>query len=143
MRSKSITFTVHELEANSYHPLVSGKINGMAVNLIIDTGASRTVIDTSVAENFKVDSSVEKEAFAAGINAQTLAVNQVVIPKLKLDGSTFKNVTAFSTDLSPISNLYEQISGIKIHGLIGCDFLVTHNARVDFLKRKIFWHKTH
>jgi len=40
-----IPFRVVELEPNSYHILVNANINNTPVVLIVDSGASRTVID--------------------------------------------------------------------------------------------------
>jgi predicted aspartyl protease len=133
----SIPFIVQEIESSSYHPIVSGSINGTAISLILDTGASRTVIDSALTNRFPTIENQNQETFAAGINAQKMEVRHVEIPSITFGKIEFTNLTVFSTDLSAISDLYERMAGMKIHGLIGCDFLEQHKANIDFEKRVI------
>ncbi|MFP4556413.1 MAG: retropepsin-like aspartic protease [Bacteroidales bacterium] len=140
--NKKIPFTLKELESNSFHPIVFGSINGAAMNLIVDTGASRTVIDKSFAKDIEIINNQNEEPFAAGINAEKMEVQQVKIPVLKLGEIRFNEITVFTTDLSAISELYEQMVGLKIGGLIGCDFLKQHNAVVNFKENIIHIHAT-
>lgn len=129
---KQIPFTLKELESNSFHPIVFGSINGVAMNFIVDTGASRTVIDESFAKDIEIIKSENEEPFAAGINAEKLVVQQVEIPILELGEITFEKMPVFTTDLSGISELYEQMVGLTIGGLLGCDFFKNHQAVVNF-----------
>jgi predicted aspartyl protease len=133
----SIPFVVQEIESFSFHPLITAEIEGRSISLILDTGASRTVIDSSLTEHFSVIENQNQETFAAGINAQKMQVEQVKIPTIKIGNIEFSNLLAFSTDLSPVSALYEQMVGLKIEGLLGCDFLEKHKAIIDFEKRVI------
>lgn len=132
-----IPFQVMEIEPRSFHPIVLGRIDGFEVNLILDTGASRTVIDRSIAANFPVIEIESAEPFAAGINAQRISVEQVEIPSLVLGDIDFGKILAFTADLSPISQLYNEMMNFSIHGLLGCDFLEQHKASVDFETRLI------
>jgi len=133
----TIPFEVKELETASYHPILRGKINGFEVNLIIDTGASRTVIDKSITVNFPVIQIDSVEPYAAGINAQKIAVEQVEIPSFILGEVDFGKTAVFITDLSPISQLYNEMVNFPIHGLLGCDFLENFKAKIDFKTRTI------
>ena len=132
-----IPFQVMEIEQGSFHPIILGKIDGLEVNLILDTGASRTVIDKSIAVNLPIIEIESAEPFAAGINAQRISVEQVEIPSLILGDIDFGKTLAFTTDLSPISQLYTEMMDFPIHGLLGCDFLERYKAVVDFNTRMI------
>jgi hypothetical protein len=134
---RSIPFVVQEIENHSFHPLVTGEIDGKIISLILDTGASRTVIDNSLTIGLSTIENIDQETFAAGINAQKMEVTQVKVPSLKIGNIEFRDLIAFSTDLSAVSNLYEQMAGVKIDGLLGCDFLVKHQAIIDFEKGTI------
>ncbi|HOP04016.1 MAG TPA: retropepsin-like aspartic protease [Tenuifilaceae bacterium] len=127
-----VPFEVVEIEEGSYHPIVRGYINGFQVNLILDTGASRTVIDNTLAENLPKVEVESAEPYAAGINAQRLMVEQVKLPSLILGAIDFGSMNVFKTDLSPISELYSNYVSFSIHGLLGCDFLVRYSALVNF-----------
>jgi hypothetical protein len=127
-----VPFEVVEIEEGSFHPIVKGFINGFQVNLILDTGASRTVIDNSLAENLQKVEIESAEPYAAGINAQRMVVEQVKLPSLSLGEIDFGSIIVFKTDLSPISQLYTNFVDFPIHGLLGCDFLVRYSASVNF-----------
>jgi predicted aspartyl protease len=136
-----IRFKVKEIESGSFHPLIKGEIEGKPIVLIIDTGASHTVIDKSLTRGLPVQSTGGKEPFAAGINAQKIDVEQVELPSIILDRINFHNLLVFSTDLEPISKLYNDIAGIKINGLLGCNFLEEFKATINFKSRKIKLHR--
>jgi len=141
--NKEIPFTLKELESNSFHPIVLGSINGVAMNFIVDTGASRTVIDESFAKDIEIIKSESEEPFAAGINAEKLEVQQVEIPILELGKINFIKMSVFTTDLSGISELYEKMVGLTIGGLLGCDFFKKHQAIVNFKDSIIQINTTH
>lgn len=136
-----IPFRIVELEKASFHPLVQGEIDGNTINLIIDTGASRTVFDKQLLNGYPTISFDGEEPFAAGINAETMAVEQVNLPLIKLGDVGFNNLIVFGTDLEGISSLYQKMVGISIHGLLGCDFLEHHKAVLDFSKKRITFNK--
>jgi predicted aspartyl protease len=129
---ETISFKVQEIERSSFHPIIQGQINGEEVLLILDTGASRTVIDKSITSGMPIIANEHNEPFAAGINAQKISVEQIELPAITLGDIEFNNLKVFSSDLRPISKLYEELSGIKIHGLLGCDFLVEYKVVVNF-----------
>ena len=137
-----IPFTVKEIEHASYHPLVTGFIGDNQVNLILDTGASRTVLSSHLTESFGKVECHNEEAFAAGINAQRMEVEQVVLPSIVLGDKEFTDMTVFSTDLQAVSSLYEQMAGIKIDGLLGSDFLVAYDAMINFQTCEIILNKS-
>lgn len=132
-----IPFKIVQLDAKSFHPILTGRLDGNNINLILDTGASRTVLGKHITQGFLTIECETEEAFAAGINAQTMDVEQVEIPEITIGESTFKNLLVFSADLDGISEIYQKMAGQKIDGLIGCDFLVKFKATINFKMRKI------
>lgn len=133
----SIPFEVREIETASFHPIVQAQVAGSTIYMILDTGASRTVVNRELLEELPRMNQPHQEAFAAGINAQQLKVEQVQIPTIQIGDYTFTEMVVFATDLQAVSDLYEQMAGIRIDGLLGCDFLENHKAVVDFKKRSI------
>jgi len=127
-----IPFEIKEIEHASYHPIVVAIIGHEQINMILDTGASRTVLSNNLVVNFDKTTGDDEEAFAAGINAQRMQVEQVVIPSIRIGDLEFFDMLIFSTDLNAVSSLYEQMAGIRIDGLLGCDFLVKYGGVVDF-----------
>ncbi|HCY01049.1 MAG TPA: hypothetical protein DG754_12990 [Bacteroidales bacterium] len=134
---KIIPFKIIQLDAKSFHPILTGRLGDDDINLILDTGASRTVLGKHITKEFPTIECEAEEAFAAGINAQTMEVEQLEIPEITIGESTFENLLVFSTNLDGISEIYQKMAGLKIDGLIGCDFLVKYKATINFKMRKI------
>lgn len=117
--------------------MIWGELEGRAISLILDTGASRTIIGKHLTTNFPTITDDTQDFFAAGINAEKMEVVQVVIPEILLGNFTLKNLTVFSSDLDEISELYRQMAGQPIDGLLGSDFLVKYQATINFKTRKL------
>lgn len=134
---KTIPFTITNLEQDGFHPIVKCKLKKKSIWLVIDTGASRTVIDLESLHDFSPIEHDHIEPFAAGINAQQFSVKRYVLPSISFSGVKLKNMEIFGSNLSELSKLYEQITGIPIHGLLGCDFLVKHKVVLNFKSKEL------
>ena len=135
MMTLKIPFQVVALESKSYHIIVEGKIDDIELTLIIDTGASRTIIDKSFSFLLKELKQIGEKPMATGLAAEQIPVELYKIAKLKFGDVTFKGVQVLSADLNPINEVYTKLTGKKIGGLIGCDFLLKKVKTIDF-KRK-------
>jgi len=132
---KKIPFQIIELENKSYHIVIAGKIDGIDLTLIIDTGASRTIIDKCYADKLEKLALGTEQPMATGLSAEQIPVELYNISKLTLEGVLFENIQSLTADLSPINEVYLSITGKSIGGLIGCDFLLERVKSIDF-KRK-------
>jgi hypothetical protein len=132
-----IPFKIVELEKNSYHILVKGKIKNIEYLFVLDSGASKTLIDIKVAEKLKRIPVKTNTPIATGIMAEKISVELVSIPTLELNGLKFKKIDAVVTDLKAINDVYSKLTGKTIGGLIGCDFLIKQTCRIDFKKKHI------
>jgi len=130
-----IPFRVVELEPDSYHIVIDGKIEGVESIFIIDTGASRTIIDKCYVEKLKKLKIGTENPMATGISSEQIPVELYNIPKLVLEDITFKNIHSLAADLTAVNEIYMNITGKKIAGLIGCDFLLDKVNKIDFKKK--------
>jgi predicted aspartyl protease len=136
---KTIPLIITNLEQDGFHPLVKCKLKKKTIWLVVDTGASRTVIDLESLNDFSPFESEHIEPFAAGINAQQFAVKRYILPNISFSGIKFKNMEVFGSNLSELSKLYEQLAGMPIHGLLGCDFLVKHKVVLNFKTKELLF----
>lgn len=134
MRVK-IPFELIEIEKSSFHPVINITLKGESYLFVIDTGASRTVIHSELAAQFPRIDMGTSEPFAASITAESLSVTMVCIDNLYLGENQFTNIQAFSADLSSISSYYETITGKRLYGLLGCDFMINTKATMNFTKK--------
>jgi len=130
-----IPFKIVELESQSYHIVIDGKIDGLDITFIIDTGASRTIIDKSYADILEKLTQGAEKPMATGLSAEQIPVELYNISLLAFDEVLFNNTPVLTADLKPINEVYSGITGKKIGGLIGCDFLLNNIKAIDF-KRK-------
>ncbi len=145
MSSKyTIPIQILKLDKSSFHLLIEGKINKLPVNLIIDTGASRSVFDKSLPgivfpKKKKKDT---EEIHSAGIMAgnienQTGSIKSFKIGKLKMN-----DFPVVLIDLEEMNTLYMNVTGTRIHGLLGSDFLLEMNAVINYAKSTLVLKKS-
>ena len=134
---KQIPFKIIELEKSSFHFVVKGKVNGTKVLFIIDTGASRTLIDKQFAKELKKIELNNESPIATGLMAEQIPVELLSIQSLKLGKFKFKNITTLTADLTAINNVYHKLTGKQIGGLIGSDFLTEYVKSINIAKKKL------
>ncbi len=131
-----IPFRIVELEPNSYHILVDATINNTPVVLIVDSGASRTVIDKTHGSHITPDE--DNRSTAVGFMSDNVDVESIIIPTLQLGNITITDIPAAMADLSAIRQLYVKVTSIDVGGLLGCDFLIQHVSSINMTTQKIF-----
>ena len=125
-----------ELEPNSYHILVNASINSSIVKLIVDTGASRSVIDKAFDSGIRVDGI--EETSAIGFMSDRINVALSLIPELLIENLQFDEFPVAIADLSSLREVYLNITDLNIGGLLGSDFLVRNVSSINFSTKKIF-----
>jgi len=119
-----------------YHLFVKLKIRGKSMQMIIDTGASKTVFDSNLLEKYIEPMASEQVIQSSGVNAE-IDIKLGRVRKLKIGSLKLKNYICGLTDLSHVNSFYKQITGRTIAGLLGSDFLLKYNAIIDYKKKKL------
>lgn len=122
-----------ELEEDSYHLFIKAEFQNKTGELVIDTGASKTVFD----RNFIIDDILEfqtreNEITSSGINNEIEDIEFVTINQIKLNDFVIKNFKTAIMDLSHINSIYKKFGNKFIAGLIGSDFLFKYNALISY-----------
>lgn len=125
--------TIKSLEGGGKHIFVQCTILGQKHFMLIDTGCSNTVFDSS-AEIFSVirrhdikDSGKNFSLNAAIDNVKVGKIKDFAIGRFKVD----INPGVFIS-LDQINTLYESMLGQRIIGILGSDFLKKYKAVIDF-----------
>ena len=133
---QEISFEIVELEAHTYHPLVKAEFPGLEDHWwVIDTGASKSVFDVLLSDYCISDEG--DSVMATGLGKEVVETNSGSITELKIGGFNFGPLKVALVDFDHINNEYAKFSDKKIVGLIGCDFLYTRKAILDFELAKI------
>ena len=130
-----IPLRVIQLDPQSFHLLVEASLNNFPVNLVIDTGASRTVFDNKALGNGLDNLNIEmQEMKSAGIMADHIESKMALAEVFSIGNLKFKQFPVILIDLDAINKLYLNVTGQVIHGLLGSDFLVKMKAIIDYKK---------
>lgn len=127
-----------EIDGQGMHVAVSGFVNGNLSNILIDTGASRSVFDKnrlnlfSEQTNFEPSEKLSKGLGTDGMEGFRFTVDQFIIGDLLLEG--FELV---ALDLSHINEYYGQLGLVQVDMILGGDFLKDHGAVIDYGTAKL------
>jgi len=133
---QEISFEIVELEANTFHPLVKAEFPGLEEHWwVIDTGASKSVFDVLLSDYWISDEG--DSVMATGLGKEVVETNSGSITEFKIGGFNFGPLKVALVDFDHINNEYAKFSDKKIVGLIGCDFLYSRKAILDFEQTKI------
>jgi predicted aspartyl protease len=123
------------IEEDGVHLFIHGRINGMKARFLIDTGASRSVVDKSRLPLFYRDRDPDlnkTEKLSAGLGTNSMESNTTILPLLSLGRLVTRNYHMVVLDLSHVNESYKLMGIKKIDGVIGGDILQTLNAVIDY-----------
>jgi hypothetical protein len=129
------------LEDRSYHIMVEAVFNKkIQGNLIVDTGASKSVIDYGFAQKFAHTIEEVEDQDSSGINALISQAHVGIIDRFAIGKLKIRDYQTVLLDLSHINQLYGKYSDKTIAGLLGSDFLVQYKAIIDYGKKRMYLH---
>jgi len=104
--------------------MVRGKVNGIPLRFVVDTGATHVVIPPSVAQRADIRSRGAREVVMDTANGKARAV-AVWLDRLDIDSMSAKNVRA----------VIQKLPGKEEKGLLGMNFLGRYKMTVDHQHR--------
>ena len=131
-----VPFEIVKLEENSYHLFVECIVNGnQKGDLVIDTGASKTVLDGQFLQDFQDVDIDQQEIQSSGLGGGVIDTQMVKIESLQIGELQVQEILLARIDLSSINKMYEKYCHRRICGLLGSDFLLEHGACIDYSRR--------
>ena len=135
-RRAVIPIELVELEDCSYHLIVKVDIDGIAGDMIIDTGASVTVADQKLFPSQMLDdNSISMQS--GSVSGQINNVRIIQVKRLSIGGRNLRNFRLAGIDLDYVNEMYNKHLKRKIIGLLGCDFCVRYKACFDYSKKEL------
>jgi hypothetical protein len=141
----TIPLHIIELEHENYHILIEGRFgDGTPASWIIDTGASKTVLDSNLTDYYeKIESDNDEDYHSAGINQETTETKVGKISLLCFDEIMIKQLKVALINLKHVNEIYTKYTNYQIAGLIGGDILMKYNCRIDYRKKTIQFNENH
>ncbi len=119
------------LEEGSIHLLVRAVADGVENYWwVVDTGASKSVVDRAFASRFVHDES--SGAMATGLGKEMVETSTGMIRHFQLEGFSFDPLQVAIVDLHHINDEYSKYSDKRIAGLLGSDFFFREKAAIDY-----------
>lgn len=113
------------------HFEVQAQINGVLARLLIDTGASRTVIARDCIEQLNL-SITESEVMAGGVGTSEHAVAYSVIDTLEIQSFHASSFPVGVIDLSHVNQSLKAHGAGSVEGAIGGDLMNSRAAVIDY-----------
>ncbi len=128
-----IPFQFIKIEGKGYHLLINVLINGKSADLLIDTGASKTVFDLTRIESYLDNSDfTENEMLSAGLGTNTLSSKSTTINSFKIGDFEILNYPCIIIDMNHVNETYQSIGLKPFEGVLGSDILYKFKASIDF-----------
>ena len=126
-RGPPVTVTF-ELKTNLI--VLDARINNSSRRLILDTGASQTMLDTASIRDLHIDASDRRTARGAGGDIE---VSLAPLKSVTVGDARVENLTCIVSDVSALA---EKLGG-NIDGVLGYDFLSKFRLTIDYAARKL------
>jgi hypothetical protein len=125
-------YTGIQMEKNAVgHFEVQAVVNGLSARLLVDTGASRTVIARASISRFEL-AITESDEKAGGVGTAEHAVAYGVVETLELQSFHISLLPVGVIDLSHVNQALEAHGGRSIDGAIGGDLMGSRAAVIDY-----------
>lgn len=112
-------------------PIVTFENNGRKINFLLDTGASKSIINVSELSTCKYENA-EGTSILTGIDGIPRETENV---KLILSYNNKEYVDVFQkTDMSSSFDVIKRSTGVNIHGILGTAFFNKYKYILDFDK---------
>ena len=129
----NIPIKLLDIEGDGLHLLIMAKINNKVCRLLIDTGASKTVMDLNRIKNFVKNTDFRKNEFlSTGLGTNNMESQFTLIKKLQLGTLVIKDYEMILLDLSHVNNSYGLLGKKPIDGVLGSDLLNKYKAAIDY-----------
>jgi hypothetical protein len=133
MQLVTVPLILTEIPPKGMHIFVKGKIMRKRVRFLIDTGASKSVIDAGFAEEaFPFAHRKETEHLTTGLGANIPNATFITLHRIKLGSHRIKPITFALLDLSVVNSAYASAMLDPVVAIIGGDILHTYGGIINY-----------
>jgi hypothetical protein len=135
---------IAEIEAKNYHLFIELTVNNIPCRLLLDTGASKTVMDTDRVQAFVTNPKdiVAHHSKSVGLGTQDMETQVATLRNWRINQFEIRKFEVAVLPIAHVNQTYQQLNIPAIDGVLGSDFLMKYNAVIDYKKRILNLHKT-
>jgi clan AA aspartic protease (TIGR02281 family) len=119
------------------HFEVDAEVNGRPARLLVDTGASHTIVATPSAARLGLHTTPSAER-AGGVGATDHPTETTVVDELRLGPVRLTAVPAWTFDLGHVNHALVQRGGAPVDGAVGGDVLRPAEAVIDYARATLY-----
>jgi len=122
------------------HLKLVGDLDGRPIDIVLDTGAAKTIVDLSYcrSEGIAVSDTGQRGAAAVGSAASTVPVYTLGDVRLTLEGLPIRSDGIFAIDMTHTNQKLMMRGAGPIHAILGQDVLRYHQAVIDYATLGLF-----
>ena len=122
------------------HLKLVGHLDGRPVDIVLDTGAAKTIVDLSYcrSEGIAVSDTGQPGAPAVGAANTAVSVYTLVDARLTLEGLPVRSDGIFAIDMSHTNQKLTMKGVDPIRAVLGQDVLRYHHAVIDYATLALF-----
>lgn len=126
------------LQEEGFHLFVEGSTGSHPIRLLIDTGASKTVLDKKFISEKLPELKLEvNEQLTTGVGSNTIQSEFTEIDNLRVGKLKLKKYKVAVLDLQHVNETYSLIQLPGIDGVLGCDVLVDYGVVINLRKMEL------
>jgi len=124
------------LEGDGIHIIIDVTIFDKPFKMVVDTGASKTVLDKTTLLNSGIEESKFQNTniLSSGLGTNNMQSFILDLPLFRIRDWATKNLQVAVLDLSSINYAYEQMNFAPVIGVLGGDILLKYGAVIDYKK---------
>jgi hypothetical protein len=122
------------------HLKLVGHLDGRPIDIVLDTGASKTIVDLSYcrSEGIAVSETGQPGAGAVGAGDITVSVHTLRDVRLTLEGLPVRSDGIFAIDMTNTNQKLMMKGAEPIRAVLGQDVLRYHQAVIDYATLALF-----
>ncbi len=133
-----IPIQVIPLQPDGCHLMITGEINGLKANILLDTGASKTIMDVQRVSHYLENPEInlfDKPIMGMGNNKIKSWATK--LPKFSIGAVCLSDWPIVLVDLKPINDSYAVYDLPRIDMVLGGDLLMYFQSAIDY-QNKVF-----
>lgn len=135
MSSHKIELDIVELEKKNFHLFINLVINQEKCRLLLDTGASKTVMDNERVLRFIKAAKVKAhESKSVGLGVTEMETKVASLPNWQMGKLKLKQFKVAVLPIGHVNQTYQLLNIPPIDGVLGSDFLMKYNAVIHYPK---------
>jgi len=128
-----IPFEIIPIDRRDYHLFLDIFIHNKSCRLLIDTGASKTVFDTERILRFINEKNLNTiESKTVGLGVSNMETKIAILKRIHIGKLMMKTWSVAVLPIGHVNELYQTLEITPIDGVLGSDFLMKHNAIINF-----------